>query len=62
MTDERLYEIIQNTINGVSEEIRAAENKLVFDKDNEQLIAFIQERKAKLQELNAERRELLFKA
>lgn len=62
MTDERLYEIIQNTINGVNEEIRAAENKLVFDKDNEQLIAFIQERKAKLQELNAERRELLLKA
>lgn len=61
MTDERLYEIIQNTINGVSEEIRVAENKLVFDKDNEQLIAFIQERKAKLQELNAERRELLLK-
>lgn len=59
---EKMYEVVTSSINSAREDLRNAKNKLVFDKENEELIAYIAEREAKLAELRKERGSILTKA
>lgn len=59
---EKMYEVVTSSINSVREDLRNAKNKLVFDKENEELIAYIAEREAKLSELRKERGSILTQA
>lgn len=56
---DKMYEVVTNSINMVREDLRKAKNELVFDKENEKLISYIEEREAKLKELREERVQIL---